>query len=159
MRKTRGDHSSAERAADADSIGYLLRQAAAAHRLRMERALADLKITPPQMLALTLLAANPGRSSADIARLAALSTPTVSVIVANLERRGALGRRPHDVHGRVQRLELTALGQQLLVACWDRAKKLEGELAAGLSAAESKTIRAWLTRVAGGSVVAANEPS
>jgi DNA-binding MarR family transcriptional regulator len=150
MRKTSADGAPPGAAAGAqrDAIGYLLRQASAAHRLRMERALADIKVTPPQMLVLTLLADNPGHSSADIARFVALSTPTVSVIVANLERRGALGRRPHDVHGRVQRLELTALGLRLLDACRDRAKKIEAELAAGLSAADGRTIRAWLARVA-----------
>ncbi len=33
---------------EAGHLGYLLRQASAAHRLKMERALADLAVTPPQ---------------------------------------------------------------------------------------------------------------
>src|SRR5580704_12010022 len=54
-------------------LGYLLRQAAGAHRLRMERALADLDVTPPQFMVLTMLAAYPGHSNADLARVALLT--------------------------------------------------------------------------------------
>ena len=36
-------------------LAYLLRQAQAATRLRMERALADLGVTPPQFVVLTML--------------------------------------------------------------------------------------------------------
>ena len=50
-------------------IGYLLRQAHAAHRLRMERALAGLEVTLPQFSVLTMLTAYPGASGADLARL------------------------------------------------------------------------------------------
>ena len=53
----------------------------------MERALADLDITPPQFTVLTMLASYPGCSNADIARIAVLTAP-VTVIVGNLEARG-----------------------------------------------------------------------
>lgn len=45
-------------------LGYLLRQAAGAYRHRMERVLADLRVTPPQFSVLTMLAAYPGISNA-----------------------------------------------------------------------------------------------
>ena len=45
-------------------LGYLLRQAANAQRRRMERALADLAITPPQFASLTMIGAYPGLSNA-----------------------------------------------------------------------------------------------
>ncbi len=131
---------------DPRPLGYLLRQAAAAHRLRMERALADLNVTPPQLLVLTLLAANPGQSNADVARAAFLTTPTVTVIVANLERRGAVKRTSHAVHGRVQHLELTAAGHDLLAASRVRAHAVERELEDGVSPEEMQTIRTWLAR-------------
>ncbi len=41
-------------------LAYLLRQAQAATRLTMERALADLGVTPPQFVVLTMLKAYPG---------------------------------------------------------------------------------------------------
>ncbi|MGL6468642.1 hypothetical protein ACSZNP_15270 [Aeromonas hydrophila] len=58
---------------EAGHLGYLLRQAAAAQRLRMERALADLPITAPQFALLTMLDAYPGSSNAELARLTLLT--------------------------------------------------------------------------------------
>lgn len=58
---------------EAGHLGYLLRQAAAAQRLRMEQALADLPITAPQFALLTMLDAYPGSSNAELARLTLLT--------------------------------------------------------------------------------------
>jgi DNA-binding MarR family transcriptional regulator len=52
------------------------------------------------------------------------------------------------VHGRIQQIEVTALGRQLLAASRGKVKRVEDELLAGLSAAEEKTIRRWLVRIA-----------
>ena len=70
---------------EAGHLGYLLRQAGAAVRLKLERTLADLEVTPPQFAILTMLVAYPGISNAEIARLAYLTPQTVSAIVGNLE--------------------------------------------------------------------------
>ena len=129
-------------------MGYLLRQAAGAHRLRLERALADLGVTQPQFAVLTMLAAYPGLSNADVARLALLTPQTVSVIVANLERAGSLVRKPHAVHGRIQHLDLSDSGTALLKTCRERVHALEKELARDLSGEEERTVRRWLVAVA-----------
>ncbi|CAB3798299.1 hypothetical protein LMG28688_04696 [Paraburkholderia caffeinitolerans] len=133
---------------EAGHMGYLLRQAGAAQRLRMERALADLGITPPQFVVLTMLAAYPGVSGADLARLAVLTPQTVSVIVANLERAGAIERRPHPVHGRIQQIEVTGAGEALLKQCRSRVKKLEAQMTEGFTQEEEQVIRRWLARLA-----------
>lgn len=129
-------------------MGYLLRQAAGAHRLRLERALADLGVTQPQFAVLTMLAAYPGLSNADVARLALLTPQTVSVIVANLERAGSLVRKPHAIHGRIQHLDLSDSGTALLKTCRERVHALEKELARDLSGEEERTVRRWLVAVA-----------
>lgn len=129
-------------------LGYLLRQAAAAHRLTMERLLADIEVTPPQFLVLRMLAEHPGSSNAELSRRAALATPTVTVIVANLTRREALTSRPHAVHGRVRHLDLTETGKALLAACKKRAARAERELEAGLAPEEADAIARWLMRSA-----------
>ena len=135
---------------EAGYLGYLLRQAAGAHRLRMERALLDIEVTPPQFSVLTMLAAYPGHSNADLARLALLTPQTVSVIIANLERMGAVVRRPHEIHGRILHLDLSAKGKALLTKCRARSHAIEREMAAGLSAGEEQAIRRWLVGVATG---------
>ena len=129
-------------------IGYLLRQAAAAQRLRMERALQDLAITPPQFTVLTMLHAYPALSNADLARLSQLTPPTVSVIVANLLKRDLLTRHAHAEHGRIQQLLLSESGQHVLQQCKIRVAALEASLLDGLGAEAETIIRRWLVQVA-----------
>jgi len=114
----------------------------------MERALADIEVTPPQFSVLTMLAAYPGQSNADLARLALLTPQTVSVIVANLERAGSIVRRPHAIHGRIQHLDLTEAGTALLATCRSRVHAIEHALIDGLAPDEEQAIRRWLVRVA-----------
>lgn len=133
---------------EAGYLGYLLSQAAQAYRNRASRALSDLGITPPQFTVLTMLAAYPGQSGADIARLALLTPQTVSVIVANLEKGSLIKRLPHKVHGRIQTLELTKSGRALLAAARERMHALERELTDGMSSKQERTVRRWLVRIA-----------
>jgi DNA-binding MarR family transcriptional regulator len=129
-------------------IAYLLRQAQAATRLRLERALADLGVTPPQFAVLTMLDAYPGLSGADVARVALLTPQTVGVIIGNLERDGALRKRPHPVHGRMLQWALTSRGSDLLDKCRRRVSVVERRLVTGLGANEETSIRRWLSKIA-----------
>ncbi len=129
-------------------LGYLLRQASSGFRLRLDRALADLAVTSPQFAVMTMIAAYPGLSNADIARLVFQTPQTVSTIIANLLRAETVARQPHAVHGRIQQLELTKSGLALLAECRRRVAILERELLVGLSAGEEDVIRRWLVGVA-----------
>lgn len=129
-------------------LAYLLRQAQAATRLKMERTLADISVTPPQFAVLTMLKAYPGLSGADLARVAVLTPQTVGVIIRNLERDGAIRKTPHPVHGRVLQWTLTRRGTILLQQCRRRVVALERRLVAGLGKAAEATIRRWLSRIA-----------
>jgi DNA-binding MarR family transcriptional regulator len=129
-------------------LGYLLRQAQAAARLTLERALADLEVTPPQFAVLTMLKAYPGLSGADVARVALLTPQTVGLIIRNLERDGAIRKMPHPVHGRMLQWTLTRRGETLLDKCRRHVNAVERRLAAGLGVTAEATIRRWLARIA-----------
>jgi len=129
-------------------LAYLLRQAQAATRLTLERALDDLRITPPQFAVLAMLKADPGLSGADLARAALLTPQTVGIIIRNLERDGAIRKKPHPVHGRVLQWTLTRRGERLLQKCRRRASALERRLTAGLGAKSQLALRRWLARIA-----------
>lgn len=140
-------------------IGYLLRQAHAAHRIRMEQALAPLGLTLPQFSVLTMLSAYPGISGADLARLSLLTPQTMSVIVNNLERAGWIHRSPHAEHGRVQQIVLTETGKEILQQSKMAVKQAEGSLLGQLSPSEEAIIRRWLVDVAQESGTAADTAS
>ncbi len=129
-------------------LGYLLRQAQAAARLTLERALAELGVTPPQFIVLTMLKAYPGLSGADLARVALLTPQTVGLIIRNLERDGAIRKTPHPVHKRVLQWTVTRRGLMLLEKCRRPVIALERRLAAGLSPQALRAIRRWLAQIA-----------
>jgi DNA-binding MarR family transcriptional regulator len=129
-------------------IAYLLRQAQAATRLTLERAIADLGVTMPQFAVLTMLNAYPGLSGADVARVALLTPQTVGVIIGNLERGGAIAKTPHPIHGRILQWTLTRRGSALLDKCRRRVNAVERRLVAGLGAKAETTIRRWLSKIA-----------
>jgi DNA-binding MarR family transcriptional regulator len=131
-------------------LAYLLRQAGVAFRLRMDQALADLGVTPPQFSVLVMADAYPGLSNADAARLSLLTPQTVSVIVGNLKRRGLVISRPHAVHGRIQHLDLSEQGKAILARCKERVTGLEAQMAAILSPDEDRIVRRWLVAIARG---------
>jgi DNA-binding MarR family transcriptional regulator len=129
-------------------LAYLLRQAHAATRLTMERALADVGVTPPQFVVLTMLRAYPGLSGADLARVAWLTPQTVGVIIRNLERDRAIRKTAHPIRGRVLQWRLTRRGGALLEKCRQHATAVERRLEAGLSAKAQATVRRWLSKIA-----------
>ena len=129
-------------------LAYLLRQAQAATRQTIERALSGLGITSPQFVVLTMLKACPGLSGADLARVALLTPQTVGLIIRNLERDGAIVKSPHPVHGRVLQWTLTRRGAALLDKGRRHARTVERRLTAGVSTRTQATVRRWLARIA-----------
>src|SRR6478752_649330 len=133
---------------EAGYLAYLLRQAHAAARLSMERALASLGVTTPQFVVLTMLKAYPGLSGADVARVALLTPQTVGVIIRNLERDGAIRKAAHPVHGRVLQWTITRRGAALLDKCRRHVMAVERRLASGLTTKNRMIVRRWLAGIA-----------
>jgi DNA-binding MarR family transcriptional regulator len=129
-------------------LAYLLRQAQAATRLTIERALAEFGVTSAQFVVLTMLRAYPDLSGADLARVVLLTPQTVGVIIRNLERDGAIRKTPHPIHGRVLQWTLTRPGTTLLDKCRRHVQAVERRLVSGLSAKSQATVRFWLARIA-----------
>jgi len=129
-------------------LTYLLRQASAAVRLAMERELADVAVTAPQFSALTMLLAYGELSNAELARLTLQTPQTVNVIIANLERRGMVVKRPDASNGRILRLVITADGKRLAEKCKVRADRIESLVQAKVKPATERAVREWLAALA-----------
>ena len=68
-----------------------------------------------------------------------------------MERRGAVVRQPHAIHGRIQQLTLSKIGRRLLADfCRVRAAAadVERDLATDITPTEELTVRRWLVTIA-----------
>jgi DNA-binding MarR family transcriptional regulator len=128
-------------------LGYLVRQAHAAVRGAMDKALADLDVTPPQFAVLTMVVNYPGISGAELARLTFLTPQTINVIVRNLVRAELVGKSADAVHGRILRLHATPRGEALLKRCRARVMEIEERLSGLLGRDEERVVRRWLAAV------------
>ena len=127
-------------------LSDLLRRAASAQRLAQERSLLESGLSPAQHAVLDILRAAPGLSGADISRLERLTPPTVSVILANLERKGAVIRRRSVANARVQEWRLTELGESMSRAGSRAMESYNRRVAA--AANDEASLRRWLAAVA-----------
>lgn len=129
-------------------LTYLLRQANAAVRLALDRALAAEGMTLPQHSALTMIRAYEAISSADLARLTMLTPQTVNGTVRALEVRGAIRKEPDAVHGRILRLVLTEEGRALNKRCKALTAPIEAAIKERMPARHETALRQWLVDVA-----------
>ena len=128
-------------------LGYLVRQAHVAVRAAMDKALAELDVTSPQFVVLTMIGAYPGLSGADLARLTFLTPQTINLIVGNLVKAGAVEKSADPAHGRILRLQATAEGEALLKRCKARVQEVEEQIAGLVGREEEKVVRRWLAAV------------
>jgi DNA-binding MarR family transcriptional regulator len=129
-------------------IAYLLRQAQGSVRHALDQSLADLDITSPQFVVLTLVNAYPSATGAELARIAQLTPQTINLIVRTLERDQLIKRSEPGAHGRMLKLELTAAGKTKLRQSRSRADEIEAKILTDVNPNEETIIRSWLTQVA-----------
>lgn len=131
-------------------LGYVLKRAQHALRIRMDEALASLALTTPQYSVLSAVELSPGISNAALARAAFVTAQTMQGIVANLERLGLLQRKEDPSHGRIRRGELTERGAEALAKAHTLVAAVESRMIAGLDSEEAAILAALLARCADG---------
>ena len=114
-------------------IGYQMKRAQHALRVRMDEELRGLGLTTPQYAALTALEASPGLSGAALARLGFVTPQTMNGIVINLETAGLVERRAHPEHGRVLQSYLTRKGEERVSGAHGVIRAVEERMLGGLS--------------------------
>ena len=93
-----------------NQVGYQLKRVSHALRLAMDEALHDLALTTPQYAALSVLEAQPGSSSAALARHCFVTPQTMNEIAGLLAAVGFIERRSHAENRRIVQLFLTERG-------------------------------------------------
>ena len=127
--------------------GYNTRRASLAIiEVFMERmAVYDLKVVDFSVL--SLVAHNPGITSRQLCAALYVLPPNLVGLIAALERRGLIERRPHPSDGRAMGVHLTPAGAELTQQAEQTAAQLEEDATARLTAAERKTLIRLLQKV------------
>lgn len=128
-------------------VGYNARRASlAVIEVFMERmAVYGLKVVDFSVL--SLMAHNPGITSRQLCATLDVLPPNLVGLIAALERRGLIERRPHPSDGRALGLHLTPAGMDLTAQAEQTAADLEVEATGRLTAAERKTLIRLLQKV------------
>jgi DNA-binding MarR family transcriptional regulator len=118
------------------STVYLLKRAELAVRGCCELAFAEADLTPSQYFILFLVKIGEASSSAELARSMGVLPQSMTELIAPLERKGAIVRRPDPANNRILRIELTAEGERVFAKATEIAIRLENELLDGFDPRE-----------------------
>ena len=129
-------------------LGYALKMAQHALRIRMDEVLRSVALTTPQYAVLSAVEAEPGMSNARLARAAFVSAQTMQAVLANLERDGLLQRVPDPDHGRILRSEMTLEGRRTLARAHVSVRVVEDQLVASFGSASVPRLTASLAKCA-----------
>ncbi|MGF6349093.1 MarR family winged helix-turn-helix transcriptional regulator [Variovorax sp. W2I14] len=96
---------------------------------------------------LSLLAHNPGATSRQLCNTLEILPPNLVSLVATLDSRGLIERRPHPHDGRAVGLHLTSAGEALVRDAEQTVVQLEADASAQLTARERETLIKLLQKI------------
>ncbi|KQP36157.1 MarR family winged helix-turn-helix transcriptional regulator [Pseudorhodoferax sp. Leaf274] len=127
-------------------IGYNARRASIAIGAMFFERMAPYGLTQADFSVLALLAHNPGATSRQLCATLDILPPNFVSLIAALDRRGLIERRPHPRDGRAVGLHLTQAGHVLAQETEKVVVEMENEAAGRLSARERVTVQRLLQR-------------
>lgn len=149
--RTAADASSSDGAVDTtfleSLLGYNARRAALAIIEVFLDRMSVYGLRPVDFSVLSLVAHNPGITSRQLCATLGILPPNLVKLVADLDKRGLLQRKPHPTDGRAIGLHLTAEGRKMTRDAEVTARELENGVAAPLSQAERETLMTLLRKI------------
>jgi len=125
---------------------YLIKQVELAAKQHFAAILAPHGVTVNQFTALTVLARNPGMTSARLARNSFVRLQSMAQTMATLEARGLIHREIDPESRRQFRTSITPAGRELMRAVAGPIENLEREMLAGLTPEQVATFAQALRR-------------
>jgi DNA-binding MarR family transcriptional regulator len=129
-------------------VGYALKEAQHALRIRLDEALRPIGLTAPQFAALASLAEEPGMSGARLARRCFVTPQTMNGIIANLETAGLIERHADPNHGRILQATLAQRGRAKLDQALRAGAAVEAKMLADIGRPERERLLVLLRRCA-----------
>ena len=114
-------------------IGYLIYRVERRLRVRLDEAVVGHGITTTEYVTLSVLRDRDGLSCAQLARWSFVTPQAMNLVIAALERRALIRRRPDPNHGRVRRASVTAKGLKVLARCDADMDQIEADMLNGLA--------------------------
>ena len=96
---------------------------------------------------LSLLAHNPGATSRQLCSTLDILPPNLVSLIASMDSRGLIERRPHPHDGRAIGLHLTPAGEQLVREAEQTVMQLEADTSARLTQRERETLIRLLQKI------------
>lgn len=116
-------------------------------RIGLADALAPHRLSVAQYGALSVFDVLAELSSAELARISAVTPQSMNTIVHELVDQGLLDRQRHPTHGKIVVLRLSRRGRRRLDHATAAVRPVEDRLLQSLSPAKAQTVRAWLADV------------
>ena len=127
---------------DEPSFIYMVGRVNQGIRREMRARLDECELSVAEYTTLSVLAARPGLSNAQLSRRALVTPQSMIEILAQLERRELVRRRVDPDHGRILRATLTAKGHEVLAIATPEVAALNEELFAGVPANQRRAAQA-----------------
>ncbi len=121
-------------------VGYNARRASIAIGTVFFERMAVFGLRQVDFSVLSLLGHNPGATSRQLCKTLDILPPNFVNLIAAMDRRGLIERRPHPRDGRAIGLHLTAAGASLMAEAEQSVLELEDESSAQLTATERATL-------------------
>jgi DNA-binding MarR family transcriptional regulator len=131
----------AETAGSEPMLLYLIKQVELAVRSHLDDIVRPVGLTALQYTALTVLERRPGLSSAQLARNSFVTAQSMADMITALEGRGLIKRERDQADRRRLVVALTDGGRELLDRYRDEVAALEARMLAGLTKADTSTLR------------------
>lgn len=140
-------------------VGSHIKQAEQAMMTTKAEQLRPLGLTVAQYAVLMSLHYVPGQSSAQLARVAAVTPQTMGTILDRLAERGLVERRQSKLHRKVLEVSLTAQGEALVLQADEVARTVEERLGRAFSRPERELLCELLQRAVSALTAPTTPPS
>lgn len=125
-------------------VSYLVGRLDRVLRRRLGAALEPHGLSLSEYTTLSVLRERSGLSNAQLARRSLITPQAMNEVLARLEERRLVRRRPDPAHGRIRPAELTKAGEQALQAADDSVDAVERDMLNDVSGEDRRTLRTSL---------------
>jgi DNA-binding MarR family transcriptional regulator len=132
----------------ASALGFLLSWSGRRTAHEFAKVLEPLGLRPPHFGVLSLIAADPGTTQAELVNGSLIDPSSMVAVLDELEELGLAERRPHPADRRKHAIHLTRKGRGTLERARKAAAEMVEELLAPLNAGERETLRRLLRKLA-----------